>query len=424
MTTLFEHQNKGAEWLAARNRAYLADPPRLMKTRTLIRGLELAGVMRPLVLGPASSRTHWKREFGVMGWADNTNAVLSYEQVVRGGLTMRNQWKGEFDALVLDEAHYLRSMDAKRTKLVLGIGGYAREIPIVWGASGTPFWKHPGNGWTMLSTMFPRVMIENGLKTYADFMNRFCEYWVDRNGWTHVRGMKNAAELHGILDRVMLRREWADIGLDIPEIMWTEMPVEAASVLEILSMEARPEMAGIRKALEHDLGISATDFDDNGPLATYRRRVGEAKAAVVAEMIRDELEGAPGKVVVFAYHRSVLEVLRLALDSFGLVYIDGGTSNKMRDAAVDAFQTQPNVRVFLGQIQATREAITLNAGDTAYIVEPDWTANTNVQAGQRILAPGKHCQVRMVSLAGTLDEALVRRHTAETKMVAEIHARK
>jgi SWI/SNF-related matrix-associated actin-dependent regulator of chromatin subfamily A-like protein 1 len=357
-----------------------------------------------------------------MDWPEGPSA-LSYEQLVRGGTTMRESWVDQFDALVLDEAHYLRSMDAKRTKLILGKDGWARRMPIVWAASGTPFWKHPGNGWTVLSTMFPRVMIENGLRTYSDFMNRFCDYWVDRNGWTHIRAAKNVAELRGILEKVMLRREWSDIGLDIPEVMWTEMPVEASSVLDILAMEQRPEMAGIRQALEYNLGISETDFDDNGPLASYRRRVGEAKAAVVADMIRDELEGMPGKVVVFAYHRSVLEILRIALQDFGVVYIDGGTSNKMRDAAVDAFQTQAGVRVFLGQIQATREAITLSAADLAIIVEPDWTGNTNVQAGLRILAPGKHAQVRMVSLAGTLDEAIVRRHVMETRMAAEIHAR-
>jgi SWI/SNF-related matrix-associated actin-dependent regulator of chromatin subfamily A-like protein 1 len=420
---LYQHQISGADWLAVRKRAYLADPPRLGKTRTLIAAAARVGAARVLVIGPAASRTHWHREFEIMGWPQEQTTVFSFEQIVRGGEDMRRDLVSKHDLLIVDEAHNARSFDAKRTRLIFGRDGYARVMPIVWAASGTPFWKHPGNGWAALAAMWPGQMATHGLRTYRDFMDRFCEYWVDPNGWTHVRGAKNVAELQEILAPMMLRREWNEIGLDVPEVDWQEWALDVPAMVQstLARLEDEPDLQFIHDLLSLDLPLGEGRGVDDVALATYRRLVGEAKAVAVAAAIAEELTTTEGKIVVFAYHRSVILSLRAALEPFGVVYVEGGISDKIRTAAVDAFQTQPSIRVFIGQITSTREAITLSAADRAVIVEPDWTANTNVQAGQRILAPGKHAQIQLVSLAGTLDEALVRRHVQETRMSAEIH---
>ena len=43
------------------------------------------------------------------------------------------------------------------------------------------------------------------------------------------------------------------------------------------------------------------------------------------------------KVVVSAWHKTVLHYLRGRLKSFGLVYMDGSTSASKKQEAVDAF---------------------------------------------------------------------------------------
>jgi SNF2 family DNA or RNA helicase len=315
------------------------------------------------------------------------------------------------DALILDEAHYVRSASAQRTQLLLGREGLAVKMPIVLPASGTPMWKHPGNLWTVLAMLFPHVVRAAGFTKYDEWMEHFAERTFDfytKREVVYPR-VKHADELRAILQQVMLRREWEDVGMDVPEIIWSQLPVDAARV----RIDAATAKA-VRQALEGD-----TTAGDDLALATFRRQVGEAKAPAIAQLLADELDGGEHSLVVFAHHHSVLAILQEHLQRFTLVRVDGSTTPKQRDAAVDAFQSG-RARVYLGQTAANREAITLSRADRAVIVEPDWTANTNVQAGQRVVAPGKRARIDLVSLAGTLDDAVVNRHLAEVRIAQEV----
>lgn len=60
---LFPYQQEGAELLASRWSAYLADDPGLGKTAQVITATDAAGAQRILVLCPASLKVNWAREF-------------------------------------------------------------------------------------------------------------------------------------------------------------------------------------------------------------------------------------------------------------------------------------------------------------------------------------------------------------------------
>lgn len=120
----FPYQIVGAEWMASKDHALLADVPGVGKTATAIRAADLAGASNILVVCPASTRIQWGREFErfspldrpmqvcMPGDTPNTSGVviLFYDQVVKHlELLMSVQW----DVLILDEAHYCFPYDVE-----------------------------------------------------------------------------------------------------------------------------------------------------------------------------------------------------------------------------------------------------------------------------------------------------------------------
>jgi SNF2 family DNA or RNA helicase len=82
-------------------------------------------------------------------------------------------------------------------------------------------------------------------------------------------------------------------------------------------------------------------------------------------------------------------------------------ARRERDAAVAAFQNDPTHRVFIGQIVAAGQAITLTAARRAVFLEMAWTPSANFQALKRCHRIGQRWPVLGEALcAPGLDEAV------------------
>ena len=130
----------------------------------------------------------------------------------------------------------------------------------------------------------------------------------------------------------------------------------------------------------------------------------------MAAYVRDLLESGVEKVVVAAWHHSVLDFLRAELESDGLVYMDGSTSTVNKQAAVDAFQSDPRVRVILGQTIPLGEGWTLSAAQDVVLAEPDWVPGKNDQVLERthrIGQRGDYVLGHIPVVPGTLDERIL-----------------
>lgn len=419
---LYQHQQEGALWLSQRTRAYLGDQPGLGKTRTLLAGLN-GRVDRTLIVCPAIVRTHWAREAALLGYdgiAAGAPIVKSYEAITRGGSALMKELIGQqrIENLVMDEAHYCKHSNAQRTKQLLGVDGYARRMATVFAASGTPVPKHPGEIWTVLSSLFPQVCIEHKLKSYRQFIDRFCAVRLQ-----FVRGktvekvlpeIRNEDEYKAILGKIMLRRTLDDVGIDVPPLDWQITRLDGGK-LDEFSAAALFLPSHYRGRIE--------DMKNDPAVARARRCIGELKVAPVAEMLTSQLADSGEKLVVFAHHRTVLAGLKEMLKTFGVSYIDGDVSQNARDEAIDRFQTDPHTRVFLGQNIACQTGITLTAARRVVLVEPDWTADINLQLGKRVARIGQsaeRCIGQLICLGGTLDEAIIAINHNEVRMADQL----
>ena len=248
--------------------------------------------------------------------------------------------------------------------------------------------------------------------SYREFMKRYTPEKIFSNGYVLER-TRHLGELQMKLRcHVMLRRLKKDVLDDFPEKMYELSYIETNGA--------------INKALKAErlLDINVDDLDMKaimeGHISTVRRLMGEAKIPRVIEHMTTLLDGGVEKVILFAHHRTVIEGLEAALGKYGLVRVDGRTSMDNRRAAVKSFQNDINIRIFLGQMTAAGEGITLTAASHVVFAEPSWTPKDNEQCIDRAHRIGQRNTVlaQFLVVPGSLDERIIGKAISKA---ADIH---
>lgn len=426
MTHLFPYQETGAAFLAQKGRALLADDMGLGKSAQAIRAAAALGAVHIHVVCPASLRTNWAREFNRF-WPKNVPAP--YIAIASYDLASRHPVASSVDVLILDEAHYLKTRTAKRTKAIYGpkcdgVGGLVERAKHVFLLTGTPSPNNVSEIWTHLRAVFPEAINAKSGKpmSYWQFVDKFC-VTVDNGFGIQIKGGKNLADLKARLAPHVLRRKKEEVLTELPPIRFDTMPLEV-DLKAMREAEANlPE--GIAEALERD-GVGGLQALA-GHVATWRRMVGELKVRPLAERILEELEGGLQKVVVFAHHRSVIDGLRDQLRQAKGVRVNaltGATAANDRQGIVDAFQRPDERSVLIGQIQAAGTGLTLTAASDLIFSEASWVPAENEQAAMRIHRIGQRnaCLVRFATLPGSIDELIMKAVERKMKDIKEVWA--
>ena len=108
------------------------------------------------------------------------------------------------------------------------------------------------------------------------------------------------------------------------------------------------------------------------------------------------------KVVCFAHHKVIVRALQEAFP--GSVSITGETPMQQRQYAVDAFQDDAEVKLFIGNIQAAGVGLTLTAASHVVFAELDWVPGNVTQAEDRCHRIGQTDSVLVQHIV--LDESL------------------
>lgn len=106
----------------------------------------------------------------------------------------------------------------------------------------------------------------------------------------------------------------------------------------------------------------------------------------------------PFKSVVFSGWTSHLDLIELALNSVGIGFtrLDGSMSRTMRTAAMDRFREDNSVHVILVSIMAGGLGLNLTAGNSVYVMEPQYNPAAEAQAVDRVHRLGQKRPVRTV----------------------------
>lgn len=437
----FPYQVTGAAFLAERTAAYLGDDPGLGKTRQVIDAADAVGARRILVIGPASLKVNWVREFERFSRYDRPVCVpnprtyvpllgpllcvVNYEIVPRAEL----HWlllNGDWDVVAGDEFHRCKEPAALTTRAVLGEKGLHKASRHFWPMSGTPAPNHPGELYPTLAALYPQAV--QGMD-YVTWLRHYC-HTAPGTYKERVVGLRPEIwQLRQHLDRFMIRRRREDVLPDLPALTTSVWHIEDDKALAAVrkAMKDAPEDERDEQLLAL-LGDETVDdylleTIDETAMSTLRRLCGEAKAHLLVDLLAEELDHGQDKVVLMCWHRSTMDILQAGLERFGVARIDGATKN--RQAEVDRFQDSAystSCRVFIGQIQAAGTGHTLTAAHNMVIVEPSWVPGENFQAMLRINRIGQlyPCLVRFACLAGSLDTAIMTTSERKTLQLTKV----
>lgn len=405
-------QHAGAEWLASRAVAMLADVPGLGKTAQVVSAADRIGAryitaIMPAVLRPNAARewakwSLWGHDVHIVAKGSDpipdTPGVIATSFALAASLGVRKQlMKRPCDLLWIDEAHNLKTPGAKRTKSILGEKGLVAKAPRVWLTTGTPM----PNTAAELYVFAKLAGLWEG--SYSDWIGAFCHTRESMWG-SQVVGTKDHDKLAALLKPAMLRRTKVE---GRPPLTIDTLPVA-------IQGESDPFSGlddAVRAELEAALASGSWDMPDVPALSTLRRLIGLAKVQSVAQLIQTELDGGLDRVLCFAHHRDFIRVLaeKLAADKgLAVDVLTGDTPSSKRQAIIDAFQAEDGRRVLVAQINAAGEGLTLTRCNRVMIGEPSWVPKDNTQAIARCWRRGQTTPVRasFISLAGSLDEQI------------------
>lgn len=424
---LYPWQEEDARWLAEQQTAFILHDPRVGKTPLAMRAALYRGVKRVAMLTKAIARDQMRHE--AERWMPGVQLhVDSYERAARlsGGSELR-AFRPE--VLILDEAQRAKNPKAQRTKAIYGrkldgIGGFTEGIEAVWSLSGTLAPNHLGETWTHLHA---RGFTDRG---YRSFCEHFCHTWMHQTYGMMVGAprLEHIPEFRRLLSPISRRRRFRDTyaGSRLPLWRIYRLAMEAADLKRLRALEG----AEAARAVQADLARATSDEERDRILASaevslarWRRVLQQIKAPLVANMVEELIESGVSKIIVFAWHRDTLDILEQALAKHESVRVDGGTSEKVRNERVRAFQTDPLCTLFLAQIQTANEAISLPAQCTVF-AEYSYSPGDILQAAKRMILPGQtHAQeIITCCLPGTADEDVARsvRMKAATQHVFNI----
>jgi len=410
---LLGFQAEGARFLASRRHALLADAPGLGKTLQVIAAAEMIAARSILVVCPASVRLNWYKEIcECLGYeAARRWEICGYEQAViqRVRLSLRS-----WDVFVPDEAHFLKTVESKRTQAIFANGtGIARKALYKWPLTGTPVLNRPRELYPILKTLHPAF----AQTSFPVFAQRYCGAYFDGRG-IDTKGNSHLDELSRLLEGFMLRRTKRQAFPDRTDPLVEKVPLEL-SAEDLQAVHAEEEEITNRPV---KLSPRSEEYSQLGDTSRLLRLLGLAKINAVVAFVEDLL-GTVDKVVVFAHHREVIHAIQNRFS--GAVSLTGGMSDISKALAVDSFRRFPECRVFIGQRQAAGIGINglQTVSSTVVIAEPSWVPGETEQMIDRLDRMGQEDEIvnaYILCAQGTLEEAVVAVHDRKARVVEKL----
>jgi len=390
------HQKEAIEKLASHDKYILADDMGLGKTTsTVIAALE-SGAERVLIVCPASLKINWMREIQnytdksisiIEGkkWESADFVIINYD-ILKNFHDTKNKEESVilqegFDLIVVDEAHYIQNVQAKRTKLINDI---INRIGKVWLLTGTPMTSRPINYYNLLNLVESPVSYN-----WMAYVIRYCEGYQfnvgNRKVW-NVNGSSNLIELRDRTKTHVLRRLKQDI-LDLPEKIIT--PV----YLRLKSKEYEALMGEYYDWMEDDSEKKSLTVQFS-KLMKVRQVIAENKIKETCELAENIIEQGK-KVIIFT---NFTDTLNRIAEHFGksAVTLDGKMSKPARQHSVDQFQENDKIKVFVGNLKAAGVGITLTAAEAVIMNDLSFVPSDHSQAEDRAYRYGQKSNVSVL----------------------------
>jgi SWI/SNF-related matrix-associated actin-dependent regulator of chromatin subfamily A-like protein 1 len=411
------------QWVAVRyaldaRRTFLADEQGLGKTVEALAALEADAAFPAVVVCPASLKLNWQRE--AQRWLPHRSValvegrsavppraeitILNYEIVAahREELALR-----ALRALVVDESHYVKNPQAKRTQAVRRLAASVEAGGLRLALTGTPVMNHAEELIAQLRVLGRLEDFGSGARFARQFQGELSE---ERLHW-HLRR------------RCFVRRLKSEVLPQLPAKRQVVVPVALDNEREYRLAE-KDVIAWLREQpldlSELNARIAATLRAQRlAQLTTLQRLAARGKLAAALGWIADFLaSGEP--LVVFARH---VEVQQAVIQRFPqALHLLGADSAAAREAAVHAFQDPSGPSLIVAATRVGAQGITLTRASNVAFLELEWTPAIHDQAEDRCHRIGQHDAVSAWYLlaADTIDETMAQLIARKRGIVAAV----
>jgi SNF2 family DNA or RNA helicase len=443
---LREYQEEGVAFLldAATwsSGAVLADDMGLGKT------VQTAAVLRArakngpaLIVAPASVVSNWGRELArfvpslrVRSWNDDKSAhealgpgdvmLASYGLVQRRIDALSGAGATRFATAVLDEAHFVKNSDARRSHAVRSL---ERDFTIA--LTGTPLENHLGELKSLMDVVLPGVFGSD-----ASFRERFRRP-IEAGG-----DDQKLQALSRLLAPFMLRRTRAEVLRELPpreEIVEIVDPSEeerkkyvalrdaCAMAFAQNKREKKETSAQLRIALLAALTRLRQLSCDVG-LVDSAWKEGSTKTTRIVDIVKQIVdEGA--HVLVFSQFKTFVERIQTALEEAGVkpALLTGDTPTAARPSIIDAFQRGDHGALCVS-LMAGGTGLNLTRATYVIHADPWWNPAVEEQATSRAHRMGQEEPVTVYRLItrGSIEEAVLSMHAEKRKLAEGVLAGK
>ena len=379
------HQKEAIEKLVGNKKFILADDMGLGKTTsTIISALE-TGAKKILIICPASLKINWEREIANYSdrtvyiaegkkFSDESDFVIINYDILKNFHDPKKKddsiiLKSNFDLVIMDEAHMISNPQAQRTKIVNDL---CDRLDRVWLLTGTPMTSRPMNYFNLLKLVDSPVAAN-----WMAYAKRYCngyQFSVGKRKVWNVTGASNLDELRERTQTHILRRLKEEV-LDLPDKIIT--PV----YLRLKSKDYEELMGEYYDWYDRNQEESSSLTIQFGKLMKVRKVIAQEKVKSTIELAENIIEQGK-KVIIFTNFTDTLQEI---YNHFGksAVYLDGSCSKPHRQKAVDDFQENEKIKVFVGNLKAAGVGITLTSAEAVIMNDLSFVPAEHAQAEDR-----------------------------------------
>ncbi|HEX4958450.1 MAG TPA: DEAD/DEAH box helicase [Lacibacter sp.] len=399
------YQESGFHWLNFLSEVgwggILADDMGLGKTIQALSFLhhlnEKNGTLKALVACPTTLMFNWENEikkftpsltYYIHHGAQRTRDVKSFDGfhvIITTYGTLRSDIKlfteQPFDYVILDESQAIKNPQSKVAKASCLLKAKNRLC-----MSGTPLQNNTFDVFAQMNFLNPGMLgsVEHFRNDFATPIDKFGE-------------KEQKDHLRRLLYPFILRRTKEQVAKDLPEktetVLFCEMEDEQRKIYDAYRNEYRSKILGTIE--EQGIGgsqltilqglMKLRQICDSPSILNETEKL--PNASIKLDELARELQENMGhhKALVFSQFLGMLGLIKEKLTELEIpfVYFDGSTSAADREKAVNEFQNNEEVRVFLISLKAGGVGLNLTAADYVYIVDPWWNPAVEQQAIDR-----------------------------------------
>ncbi|HAH38097.1 MAG TPA: helicase SNF2, partial [Algoriphagus sp.] len=322
-----------------------------------------------------------------------------------------------FNYIILDESQAIKNPGSNIANAVNKLKSKQKLI-----LTGTPVENGTMDLWSQMNFVNPGL-----LGNQNSFKKQFLQPIEKQND------KDKAIKLHSMIKPFILRRLKSQVATDLPEkitnVKYSAMTEEQEKVYEEVKSYYREKIIGESSLV----GRGAQQFTLLRGLTQLRQIANHPK------LVREDYKGESGKleditymlqstiseghkVLVFSQFVRHLSIVREYLEEQGITYsyLDGST--KDRQAQVEKFQEQEDVKVFLISLKAGGVGLNLTKAEYVFLLDPWWNPAVEAQAIDRAHRIGQENKVIIYKFIsrGSVEEKIMALQNRKLALAGEL----